>query len=70
MACVALWDEDVPFVNPEFYSSEVACPDSLIEHVFRPTPQSIESMPLIQDRIRILRENGLILCNVSCLAFV
>jgi len=70
MVCVALWDEDVPFVNPEFYSSETTCPDSLIEHVFRPTPQSTESMPLIQDRIRIIRENGLILCNVSCLVFV
>lgn len=59
----ALWDEDVPFVNPEFYSSETMCPDSLIEHVFRPTKQSTESMPLIHERKRIMRENGSILCN-------
>ncbi|KXN81787.1 hypothetical protein AN958_03713, partial [Leucoagaricus sp. SymC.cos] len=59
----ALWEEDIPFVNPEFYSSETMCPDSLIEHVFRPTQRSTESMPLIHDRIRILREVGFILCN-------
>ncbi|KAJ3573185.1 hypothetical protein NP233_g2602 [Leucocoprinus birnbaumii] len=61
----ALWEEDIPFVNPEFYSSETLCPESLIEHVFRPTPESTESMPLIRDRIRIMRENGSILCNVG-----
>jgi hypothetical protein len=67
MAQIALWDEDIPFVNPVFYSSESMCPDSLIEHVFRPTQESTESMPLIHDRIRIMRENGSILNNVSIL---
>ncbi|KAF9452911.1 hypothetical protein P691DRAFT_793687 [Macrolepiota fuliginosa MF-IS2] len=59
----ALWDEDIPLVKPEFYSSEAMCPDSLLEHVFRPAQQSTENMPLIHDRIRIMREVGFILCN-------
>lgn len=46
------------------------CPDSLIEHVFRPTQQSTENMPLIHDRIRIMREVGFILCNVSAFHYL
>jgi hypothetical protein len=63
--CAALWDEDIPFVSPEFYSSETMCPDSLIEHVFRPMHHSTEGLPLFHERIRIMREVGSILCSVS-----
>ncbi|EKM79219.1 hypothetical protein AGABI1DRAFT_58653 [Agaricus bisporus var. burnettii JB137-S8] len=59
----ALWEEDIPFVDPNFYSSETMCPDSLIEHVFRPVHHSTELLPLIHERIRIMREVGSILCN-------
>lgn len=61
----ALWEEDIPFVDPNFYSSETMCPDSLIEHVFRPVHHSTELLPLIHERIRIMREVGSILCSVS-----
>ncbi|KAG6872017.1 hypothetical protein C0995_013895 [Termitomyces sp. Mi166 len=59
----ALADDDIPITDPNFYSSEVLCPDSLIEHVFRPSPQSSESIPLLKERITIMREVGSILCK-------
>ncbi|KAG6831738.1 hypothetical protein H0H87_004007 [Tephrocybe sp. NHM501043] len=59
----ALADDDIPITDPNFYSSELLCPDSLIEHVFRPAPQSAESIPLLKERIAIMREVGTILCK-------
>ncbi|OSC97533.1 hypothetical protein PYCCODRAFT_1398522 [Trametes coccinea BRFM310] len=56
-------EEGIPVTSPSFYSSESHCPDELIEHVFRRAPQSVESIPLLQERIDILRENGRILCE-------
>lgn len=37
----------------------------MIAHVFRAAPQSQETIPLLAERIAILRENGSILCKVS-----
>ena len=62
--CLAL-EEEIPITDPRFYSSETLCPDSLIEHVFRATNQSNEPIPLLRERIAIMREVGYILCNVS-----
>ncbi|KDQ62599.1 hypothetical protein JAAARDRAFT_30512 [Jaapia argillacea MUCL 33604] len=53
----------IPITDPSFYSSEALCPDKLIEDVFRHAPQSKESIPLLRDRIKILREVGSILCK-------
>ena len=61
----ALADDELPIIDPKFYSSETLCPDSLIEHVFRPAEQSAERLPLLRQRIAIMREVGTILCNVS-----
>ena len=58
-------EEEIPITDPRFYSSETLCPDSLIEHVFRATNQSNEPIPLLRERIAIMREVGYILCNVS-----
>ncbi|PPQ75814.1 hypothetical protein CVT24_002676 [Panaeolus cyanescens] len=55
--------EDIPITDPNFYGSEILCPDSLIEHVFRRADQSDESVPLIKERIAIMREVGYILSN-------
>lgn len=60
----ALSDDEIPIIDPQFYSSETLCPDSLIENVFRPSEQSTETIPLLQQRIAIMREVGAILCNV------
>ncbi|KAF9556725.1 hypothetical protein CPC08DRAFT_710958 [Agrocybe pediades] len=56
-------EEDIPITDPQFYSSETLCPDSLIEYVFRAAPQSNESIPLLRERIAVMREVGFILCN-------
>jgi hypothetical protein len=57
-------EEDIPITDPAFYSSELLCPDSLIEHIFRPAVQSTETMPLLKERIAIMRQVGFILCTV------
>ncbi|KAF5380664.1 hypothetical protein D9757_007046 [Collybiopsis confluens] len=53
----ALQDDDIPITDPYFYSSETLCPDSLIAHVFRPAKQCSETIPLLQERINIMRES-------------
>lgn len=55
-------EEGIPITDPTFYVSEERCPDSLIEHVFRAAPLSIEGIPLLRERIAIMREVGAILC--------
>ena len=57
--------EGIPIIDPTFYADKVACPDESIAHVFRRAPQSEEDIPLLQERINIMRENGRILCEVS-----
>jgi hypothetical protein len=56
-------EEGIPITDPSFYSSEVSCPEQLLKHIFRASLQSREEMPLLEQRIRILRENGSILCK-------
>ena len=58
--------EGIPIIDPKFYANKDACPDELIARVFRRAPQSEEDIPLLQERINIMRENGRILCEVSC----
>ncbi|KAL1673087.1 hypothetical protein EV122DRAFT_223442 [Schizophyllum commune] len=55
--------EGIPIIDPKFYADEKACPDELIAHVFRRAPQSEEDIPLLQERVQIMRENGRILCE-------
>lgn len=61
---LALQDDSIPITDPNFYSSETLCPDSLIESVFRPAAHCSETIPLLRERIAIMREVGFILCNV------
>ncbi|KAI0366779.1 hypothetical protein BV20DRAFT_631219 [Pilatotrama ljubarskyi] len=56
-------EEGIPFTDPSFYASETRCPDELIKHIFRRAAQSSEDIPLLLERIAILRENGRILCE-------
>lgn len=61
--CAAL-EENIPITDPAFYASEVLCPDTLIAHVFRAAAVSKEELPLLKERIAIMREVGSILCKV------
>lgn len=48
-----------PITTPDFWQDLDACPDTLLEHIFRSaTPEAI---PLLAERISILREAGTIL---------
>lgn len=58
-------EEGIPITDPSFYASEERCPDSLIEHIFRVAPHASEDIPLLPERIAIMREVGAILCAVS-----
>jgi len=51
-------EEDIPFIDPEFYST---CPDEVVAHIFRPASCSEETIPLLKERMEIMRENGGIL---------
>jgi len=64
-SCAVALEEGIPITDPTFYASEERCPDSLIEHVFRAAPQSMEGIPLLRERIAIMREVGAILCTVG-----
>ncbi|KAL1745830.1 hypothetical protein HDZ31DRAFT_81702 [Schizophyllum fasciatum] len=55
--------EGIHITGPQFYASEELCPDTLIAHIFRRAPQSEEDIPLLAERIQIMRENGKILCE-------
>ncbi|ETW81863.1 hypothetical protein HETIRDRAFT_475396 [Heterobasidion irregulare TC 32-1] len=55
-------EEGIPITDPAFYVNESLCPDSLLAHVFRPAERCAEPIPLLQERISILRQNGFILC--------
>ncbi len=58
-------EEGIPITDPSFYASEERCPDGLIEHLFRAAPQAKEGIPLLPERIAVMREVGAILCAVS-----
>lgn len=54
-------EENIPITDPNFYGSEKLCPDSLIAYVFRPVDACGEGIPLLQERISVMREMGSIL---------
>ncbi|KAH8826835.1 hypothetical protein DL96DRAFT_1669627 [Flagelloscypha sp. PMI_526] len=53
-------EEGIPITDPTFYAT---CSVETLEHVFRPAAQSMESVPLLQERIKVMREVGSILCQ-------
>jgi len=55
--------DNIPITEPYFYSSEALCPDSLLSSVFRASCQSKETIPLLKERIAVMRELGFILCH-------
>ncbi|KAF8633871.1 hypothetical protein AX15_001203 [Amanita polypyramis BW_CC] len=59
----AISDDKIPITDPWFYSDETRCPDSLIEHVFRPADSRREAIPLLKERISVMRWVGKKLCD-------
>jgi hypothetical protein len=55
----------IPILHAEFYASPEKCSDQLLESIFRPDENSVETIPLLSERISILREVGSMLCTVS-----
>ncbi|KAG9036427.1 hypothetical protein FRB95_008968 [Tulasnella sp. JGI-2019a] len=55
-------EQGIPITDPTFYSNSERCPDTLLYDIFAPaSPRSREQMPLLAERVAILRENGSIL---------
>ncbi|KAG0010455.1 hypothetical protein BGZ80_001467 [Entomortierella chlamydospora] len=52
-------EEGIPITTPEFFASEERLPDKEIERIFRSDTK--EQIPLLQERIRIIREAGRVL---------
>ena len=48
----ASFEEGIQPTDPTFFTSGIRCPD---EHVFRPSSQSREAIPLLRERIAVLR---------------
>lgn len=58
-------ENDIPITDPKFYASKESCPDSLIKDIFAPTSDSAEGMPLLAERITIMREIGQVFMEVG-----
>jgi hypothetical protein len=59
-----------PFTDPAFFGDANRCPDRLIELTFMSAPQSEEVIPLLRERIAVMRECGKILCQKVRLMFL
>ena len=55
--------EEIPITNPDFWQDQEACTDDLMKHVFRSNNST--SMPMLGERLSILREAGHVLYEVS-----
>ena len=55
----------IPITDPLFYYAKTNCPDTVLESVFRPAFQCSETMPLLAQRISVMREVGAVLVSVS-----
>ncbi|GJJ69950.1 hypothetical protein EMPS_02299 [Entomortierella parvispora] len=52
-------EEGIPITTPSFFASEEKLPDKEIERIFRSDTK--EQVPLLQERIRVIREAGRVL---------
>lgn len=58
-------EDDIPITDPTFYSNEKLCSDSDIAAVFAAATHCAEGIPLLKERIQVMREVGSILCKVN-----
>lgn len=54
-------DNDIPITNPSYYGSKAS--DEELAEIFKSDTK--ESCPMLSERIRVMREAGRVLCNVS-----
>ncbi|KAB8079343.1 hypothetical protein BDV29DRAFT_164836 [Aspergillus leporis] len=54
-------DEEIPITSPSFWVDETECTKALLRHVFRSV--TAEEIPLLEERLRCLREAGRVLCE-------
>jgi len=62
--CDAALEWGIPIIDPAFYASEELCPDNLLEAIFRPAEGCVEEIPLLKERIRVMRECGRVFVDV------
>ena len=55
--------EDIQILSPDFWQDREECTDELLQYVFRSSTST--SMPMLNERIAILKEAGQILYEVS-----
>lgn len=55
--------QGIPITDPSFYADPTACPDSLLEDIFKSSDECTESMPLVHERISIMRQVGKIMVH-------
>ncbi|KAG8935558.1 hypothetical protein FRC02_007702 [Tulasnella sp. 418] len=55
--------QGIPLTSPSFYSCDIACSDSLLRTIFSPPSASIEPIPLMKERVQVLRNVGSVLCK-------
>lgn len=53
---------DIPITSSDFWQNEDECTEEVLSHVFRSATE--ETMPMLKERIAILREAGQILYEV------
>lgn len=59
---------DIPITSSDFWQSEDECTLDLLRHVFRSTTS--EEIPLLEERLRCLREAGKVLYEVMLIRFL
>ena len=57
--------DGIPITSPDFWQDQEACTDEVVRHVFRSSNSA--SMPMLNERLSILREAGQVLYEVSLL---
>lgn len=57
--------EGIPVTSPDFWQDREECTDEILKHIFRSSTSTL--MPMLDERISILREAGEILYEVSSL---
>lgn len=67
---VAALEWGIPIIDPAFYASEKHCPDSLLEAIFQPAEGCVEGIPLLKERIRVMRECGRVFVDVSVVSYI
>ena len=53
---------EIPITSSDFWQDENECTDELLRHVFRSA--SSETIPLLEERLKCLREAGKVLYDV------